>query len=78
MFTTYYVIKDMRKGTDKQPDKEVRRMRSALLEFGVDHPPSTRMCSLTRKVSEFHALEIFMEPSSCMHDKLLLSIIIYF
>lgn len=77
--TRLYLLHDKGYGkdTDEQPGEETQGLRSACLEFGVNHPPSTWMCSSTRKLSESHALGIFMEPSSCRHDKLL-SIIIHF
>ena len=64
----------MSKDTDKQSDEEIHRVRSAPLELGVNHPPRTWMCSPTTKLSKPHAVGIFMEPSSCRHDKILIII----
>ena len=66
------------KDTDEQP-YEIHRARSERISstgasvsmelVGVHHLPCMWMCSLTWKIFEPHTLGVFMEASSCGHDK---------
>lgn len=73
-----YVIRGMTQSSDDHPD-EFHRVRSGRVhgtgaaprELGRGHPPSTRMCSSTRKLSEPCILGVYMETSSQRHDRIL-------
>lgn len=78
---SYYIIKDMIKNTDEQPDEETRRVESGGSwprsfcphRVGVHHVPSTWVCSLTLKLSKLGTCRPFMETSSRRHNELLTS-----
>ena len=67
----------MIKDTDEQPDEKMHRARYMGRGEEVPcflqerHSLSTPMCSPSWKLPEPHTVGVFMETSSCRHDKVL-------